>query len=204
MLNQKQFWEDIYQRKPSSELSWTQEFPQISLDFVHSLDLPKTAKIIDIGGGESKLVDRLLDENFSDITVLDISEQALNRARERLGKRAGDVKWIAQDVLEFTPETPFDFWHDRATFHFLTNPVLIKKYISVICQTIIQSGHAVIGTFSEQGPEKCSGLPIRRYGEEDLSKSFSVGFEKLKCVSDDHITPFDTAQNFLFCLFHRL
>ena len=199
--NLKSHWEQIYETKKTGELSWTQELPFTSLDFIHSFHVPKSAKIIDIGGGESKLVDYLLDEGYENITVLDISEHALQRAKDRLGKRADKVNWLAGDVTEFRPETTYDVWHDRATFHFLTTPGEIQKYLSTAREAI--KGYLAIGTFSNRGPEKCSGLPVKRYDEQLLSWELHNGFAKIRCITEDHETPFHTFQNFLFCSFKR-
>jgi SAM-dependent methyltransferase len=166
-----------------------------------SFGLTKTANIIDIGGGDSKLVDFLLDEGFLNITVLDISTKAIDMAKQRLGNKAKIVKWVVSDIIDFQPETTFDIWHDRATFHFLTTNEQIAKYIDIARNSV--SGFIIIGTFSINGPEKCSGLPIERYSEEKLIAEFQKGFEKIHCMTEDHITPFDTKQNFLFCSFER-
>ena len=194
-------WDTVYKTKNPGQLSWTQQIPKTSLDFIHSFGLTKTAKIIDIGGGDSKLVDYLLDEGFQNITVLDISAQALEKAKQRLGDRAGKINWIVSDITEFQPNTTFDVWHDRATFHFLTTSDQIAKYIDTARNSV--TGFLTIGTFSENGPEKCSGLPIRQYTDEKLITEFQNGFDKIKCVKEDHKTPFDTIQNFLFCSFKR-
>jgi ubiquinone/menaquinone biosynthesis C-methylase UbiE len=203
MKQDKKHWENIYQTKLPAEVSWTEEVPQTSLTFIHSFHLPKTARIIDVGGGDAKLVDFLLNENFQDITVLDISGKALERAKQRLGSNATKVKWIEKDVIEFAPDTAFDLWHDRAAFHFMSTNEQITKYLSIVRKVIKPEGYLVIGTFSEKGPEKCSGLPVRRYSDQTLAKELSIGFKKLKCVTEDHITPFHTKQNFLFCSFRR-
>ncbi|MGZ5281030.1 MAG: class I SAM-dependent methyltransferase [Bacteroidia bacterium] len=195
----KQHWENVYQNKQPNEVSWTQEIPQTSLDFIHSFNLPKTAGIIDIGGGDSKLVDYLLAENYENITVLDISEKALERAKKRLGKKAEKVKWIASDITEFKPEENYDLWHDRATFHFLTTPQQVDKYMNIATKAV--SGFLTMGTFSDKGPVKCSGLEIKQYTEQTLQDQLHAGFEKIVCIEEDHITPFQTKQNFLFCSF---
>jgi hypothetical protein len=198
---EKSHWENLYATKEPNEVSWTQETPQTSIDFIHSYNLPKTASIIDIGGGDSKLVDYLLKEGFIDITVLDISGNALNRAKRRLGKNADKVKWIVSDVTEFKPSRVYDVWHDRATFHFLTTPEQINEYIDRARKGV--KGFITIGTFSENGPDKCSGLFIKKYSEDQLEKELNNGFEKIKCITEDHKTPFNTIQNFLFCSFRR-
>lgn len=196
-------WEKVYTTKQPDEVSWTQEVPQISLDLIHALQLPKTAAIIDIGGGDSKLVDYLLGEGFEHITVLDISVQALERAKARLGEQASKVTWIVQDITTFTPTTTFDLWHDRAAFHFLTTETQISKYLATAKESVKDGGYTVIGTFSTSGPEKCSGLPIKQYSEATLTDLLNNGFEKIKCVTENHITPFNTTQHFLFCSFKR-
>ena len=203
MEPEKKHWEDIYRTKQPEEVSWTQEVPVISLDLIRSFQLPKTARIIDIGGGDSKLADFLLDADYKDVTVLDISGAALERARQRLGSRADKIKWVEQDITRFDPTTRFDLWHDRAAFHFLTGIEQINKYLSIAGKSINDGGYAVIGTFSADGPEKCSGLPIRRYDEHTLAAAFSTGFKKISCITEDHITPFQTKQNFLFCSFRK-
>jgi SAM-dependent methyltransferase len=200
-INRKNHWETVYETKQPNEVSWTQENPKTSLDFIRETQLEKSAKIIDIGGGDSKFVDFLLEEGYENITVLDISEKALERAKKRLGKNAEKVSWIASDITEFRPETSYDIWHDRATFHFLTTAEQIKKYVEITEKWV--SGFLIIGTFSDQGPKKCSGLDIKQYSGSELEKQFSNRFKKLKCITKDHTTPFETKQNFTFCLFEK-
>jgi 2-polyprenyl-3-methyl-5-hydroxy-6-metoxy-1,4-benzoquinol methylase len=203
MENKKLHWDKIYSTKSSDEVSWTQEVPATSLRFLHSFNLPKNASIIDIGGGDSKLVDFLLDEGFTNITVLDISEQALRKAQMRLGERAIMVKWIVSDVREFKPAQKFDVWHDRATFHFLTTQDEIEKYVELAGRSVKSHGFMAIGTFSDRGPTKCSGLDVTQYSEDELEKTLTYHFRKIRCITEDHITPFRVAQNFLFCSFRR-
>jgi ubiquinone/menaquinone biosynthesis C-methylase UbiE len=203
METRKEHWEKVYATKQPNEVSWTQELPKTSLDFVHSFNLPKSASIIDIGGGDSKLVDNLLDEGFQNITVLDISEKAIKRAKQRLGDRAKKVNWIESDVTEFHPSTVYDCWHDRATFHFLTSSNDVNTYLAIARQSVPSGGGMVIGTFSDKGPKKCSMLDVHQYTEEELQQQLKNGFKKIKCVTEDHITPFNTTQNFLFCSFKR-
>ncbi len=200
-LDRKNHWETVYETKNPDQVSWTQETPKTSLDFINSFGLNKTAKIIDIGGGDSKLVDYLLDEGYENVTVLDISAKSLEKAKNRLGEKANKVNWIVSDITEFEPNMTFDVWHDRATFHFLTKTDQIKKYMKTARNSV--SGFLTIGTFSKNGPEKCSGLEIKQYNEEELASELKDGFDKIKCVAEDHLTPFDTAQNFLFCSFKR-
>ncbi len=200
----KDHWETIYQTKQTDQVSWAQTVPATSLAFIQQARLPKSARIIDIGGGDSKLVDFLLDEGYEHISVLDISETALTRAKQRLGERAVRVEWIVSDITEFEPVQPYDFWHDRAAFHFLTTTEHISKYLITARAGTVPSGFVTIGTFSETGPATCSGLPIRRYSEQALTDELARGFRKLRCITEDHITPFQTSQNFLFCSFQRL
>lgn len=197
----KNHWETVYETKNPGQVSWTQEVPTTSLDFIHSFGTDKTASIIDIGGGDSKLVDCLLSEGYENITVLDISEKALEKAKKRLGNKAEKVNWVVSDITEFKPTGHYDIWHDRATFHFLTTKEQVSKYLDIARQSV--SGFMTIGTFSKNGPAKCSGLDIRQYDEQTLTAELESGFEKLKCITEDHTTPFNTKQNFLFCSFKR-
>lgn len=199
--NKKQHWETVYETKLPNEVSWTQENPKTSLDFIRETNLGKSAKIIDVGGGDSKLVDFLLDEGYQNITVLDISANALERAKKRLGKKSEKVSWIVSDVTEFKPETTYDIWHDRATFHFLTTSEQIKTYVETTEKWV--TDFLIIGAFSENGPKKCSGLEIKQYSETAIENQFSDGFKKLKCITEDHVTPFETKQNFTFCIFKK-
>jgi 2-polyprenyl-3-methyl-5-hydroxy-6-metoxy-1,4-benzoquinol methylase len=200
-LDKKKHWETVYETKNPDQVSWTQEIPKTSLAFIHSFGLKKTAKIIDIGGGDSKFVDYLLDEGFENITVLDISFKSLEKAKKRLGGKANKVNWIVSDILEFKPNMTFDVWHDRATFHFLTTTDQVKKYMKTARKSV--NGFLTIGTFSKNGPKKCSGLDIKQYNENELILELKEGFKKIKCITEDHLTPFDTTQNFLFCSFKR-
>lgn len=202
MSERKDHWETVYRTKQPHEVSWTQEIPQTSLEAIRKLNLPKTARIIDVGGGDSKLVDFLIEEGFINITVLDISENALERAKVRLGEKAKMVNWIASDITLFNPETKYDLWHDRAVFHFLTTPEHIERYLETTRNWVI--GYLLMATFSENGPEKCSGLQVSQYSSDKLASLFSEGFELQDFHTEDHITPFGTKQNFLFCSLRRI
>ena len=195
----KKHWETVYEIKNPSEVSWTQEIPEISLAFIKSFALDKTAKIIDIGGGDSKLVDHLLELGFENITVLDISAKSLEKAKIRLGEKSSKVTWIVSDILDFEPTETYDVWHDRAAFHFLTTDDEIERYKSIVKNSV--NGYLVIGTFSDNGPLKCSGLQITRYSDELLTSTFESDFEKIDGLLKDHETPFGTTQNFLYCSF---
>lgn len=201
--DRKQHWEKIYTTKTPVEVSWFQPVPRTSLDFFKRFNIPTTGKIIDVGGGDSYLVDHLLDMGYTDITVLDISGAALARAKQRLGDRAGQVKWIEADIREFNPPEAYDFWHDRATFHFLTEEPDIVHYVEMVNRALSLEGIFVLGTFSEKGPEKCSGYTVRRYSEEDMTAVLERFFKKIVCVPETHKTPFDTYQEFIFCSFRK-
>jgi 2-polyprenyl-3-methyl-5-hydroxy-6-metoxy-1,4-benzoquinol methylase len=199
--NKKAHWEKVYETQKPEQVSWTQPIPQTSLDFIHAFNLPKNAKIIDIGGGDSKLVDYLLQEGFTNITVLDISAAALVKAKKRLGKKSKAVNWIVSDIIDFQPEDHYDLWHDRATFHFLTQEKQVDQYLTTAYEAV--NHYMVISTFSENGPEKCSGLPVKQYSEMQLQNQLNKHFEKIRCINEDHLTPFHTTQSFLFCSFKK-
>jgi SAM-dependent methyltransferase len=203
-FDRQKHWENIYHTKELKDVSWFQPTPETSLDFFKQFEVPKTAKIIDIGGGDSFLVDYLLDLGYKDITVLDISITAIERAKKRLGENANKVKWIVADASNFEPPETYDFWHDRAAFHFLTEEDEISKYLETAQQNINPTGILVIGTFSEQGPKKCSGIEIKQYSERTMTDRLKLFFDKIKCITVDHKTPFDTIQNFVFCSFKKL
>ncbi|KMQ59449.1 SAM-dependent methyltransferase [Chryseobacterium angstadtii] len=199
---QKEHWENVYATKNQDQVSWTQEIPQTSLDFIDSFPLGKDAKIIDIGGGDGNLVDFLLKKGYQDITVLDISAKALDKAKARLGTEAEKVKWIVSDITTFQPQETYDIWHDRAAFHFLTTPEQISGYLDIAEKNT--TGFMIIGTFSKNGPLQCSGLDIQQYDDVSLAARFKTGFEKIKCLTENHTTPFGTVQNFVFCSFKKI
>ncbi len=174
------------------------------MEFINLFGLSRHARIIDIGGGDSHLVDTLLELGYTNISVLDISSKAIDRAKTRLGNKAEIVQWIESDILEFTPAGEYDFWHDRAAFHFLTSETQIMRYLSIVRQAIKPNGHMVLGTFSEKGPKKCSGLDIKQYTEASMSSLFEKDFKRIKCIEENHTTPFETLQNFVFCSFQKL
>lgn len=199
----KNHWEHIYNTKQPNQVSWTQEVPTISINFLKQLQIPKNASIIDVGGGDSKFVDYLLAEGYTNISVLDISEAAINRAKSRLGEKAINVNWIVGDILDFNPTGHYDLWHDRAAFHFQTDISSISKYIEIVKKAC--SDKIVIGTFSVDGPTKCSGLEIKQYEETSLKSEFeNAQFKNIECKREDHITPSGSVQNFIFCAFEKM
>ena len=203
MATTKDHWEEVFSTKAEDEVSWFQEYPKTSVEFFELFNLPLDANIIDIGGGDSHLVDVFIAKGYKNIYVLDISANALERAKQRLGDKVNSVHWIVSDVVDFVPPVKFDFWHDRAAFHFLTTEAEIEKYLSIVKQHISSAGKMVIGTFSTEGPEKCSGLPVKQYDEKALSSLLQKWFTKIKCITTEHITPFKTIQQFLFCSFQK-
>ncbi len=203
-MNIEQHWQTVYEEKSPTDVSWFQPQPQQSLDFILGFGLPLSAAIIDVGGGDSLLVDNLMQLGYTNITVLDISAAAIEKAKQRLGEKASLVKWIVSDILDFNPSSKYDCWHDRATFHFLTEENDIEKYVSIANAAIKGEGRIVVATFSSTGPLKCSGLPVKQYNESLLSKTLQRWFKKIRCITTDHITPFNTIQNFIFCSFKKL
>ena len=202
-LDKRAHWENVFATKQETEVSWYQQKPETSINFFTENNISKDAKIIDIGGGDSYLVDYLLELGYQDISVLDISKYALDRAKQRLGDKAKNVKWIEANAAHFQPVEKYDFWHDRATFHFLTEHEDIENYIKTANESIAVNGVLIIGTFSENGPKKCSGIDIKQYSEKSLQKVFLPFFEKINCFTTDHNTPFNTVQNFTFCSFRK-
>lgn len=202
-FNKQKHWENIYQTKELKEVSWYQPTPKTSLDFIKELNVPTTARIIDIGGGDSFLVDYLLELGYQDVSVLDISETAIEKAKQRLGRKAKNVKWIVTDITSFKPTEKYDLWHDRAAFHFLTSEQDISIYLNTAQQSIKPNGFLIVGAFSEEGPKKCSGIDIKQYSETSMTQCFENLFTKIKCNVVDHKTPFDTTQNFIFCSFKK-
>ena len=197
----KKHWDNIYATKQMKELSWFQEMPQTSLELIESLRLKKDASIIDIGGGDGFLVDHLLKLGYINITVLDISKNAINRAKERLGQDSNKVKWIVSDITEFEPIDKYDIWHDRAVFHFLTTDKNKNNYKKLVDYAI--NGYMLLATFSDDGPNKCSGLEICKYSELELKSQFKDSFTVVDSFKKDHVTPFNTTQSFTISLFKR-
>jgi ubiquinone/menaquinone biosynthesis C-methylase UbiE len=203
-MDNQEHWDKVFVHKNDNEKSWFQPYPATSIAFIDELNLPKDAAIIDVGGGDSRLVDVLLEKGYSDITVLDISAAAINIARERLGDKAERVHWITGDILKFIPSRHYDCWHDRAVFHFVTQPDNIHHYTQLMTNAIQPHGTLIIGTFAEDGPEKCSGLPVNRYSQSKLENILQPSFEKIRCMNEKHQTPFNTTQSFTFCSFRRV
>ncbi|SNR88304.1 class I SAM-dependent methyltransferase [Hymenobacter mucosus] len=200
----RQHWEALYAAKQPHEMSWTQPVPATSLAFIQALALPRHAPILDVGGGDSRLVDFLLADGYQDLTVLDISGRALANVRQRLGAAGQAVHWLEADIRTVEPDRRYALWHDRAAFHFLINPAEVGRYLETARQALLPGGYLVLGAFALDGPGRCSGLPVRQYNEASLTAQMPAGFARLRCQSAVHTTPFDTNQPFVFCAFRRL
>lgn len=200
-MNKKEHWENVFSQKQQNEVSWYQPVPKSSIEFFESNNVPLDANIIDVGSGDSYFIDYLIDKGYKNVFALDISEHALNRLKTRLGEKAKNVYWIVSDILDFKSDVAFDYWHDRAAFHFLADKKDINKYISITHDYVAPKGIMMVATFSDSGPLKCSGLNIQQYSKIDLENQFANYFDKIKCVNETHQTPFSTNQNFTFCSF---
>jgi len=203
-MDRKAHWENIYTTKEADAVSWYQPSAHTSMEFVNKAGLSPDARIIDIGGGDSYFAERLLEAGFTDITVVDISAAALERAKERLGNKANGITWIVADAADFNPPAVYDFWHDRAAFHFLTDGGDMENYLKTAHSHLSPDGTFVLGTFSETGPTKCSGIEIKQYSEAAMQERLSPYFEKTECLKANHDTPFGTVQHFTFCGFRKL
>ena len=201
-MEKKKHWENIYQTKNIDGVSWYQETPYESIELIKKFSTTDSDMIIDIGCGKSFLADNLLKLNYKNITLVDISLNALKEVKERLNNKS--LNFIETDVLNLKLERTFDIWHDRAVFHFITNKKSIEKYISLCNEYIGEEGKLIIGTFAEDGPLKCSGLEIKRYSVENLKELFKENFEFIKGFKKLHSTPFGTRQSFTFCVFRKI
>ena len=198
-------WDDVYDTKDPGRVSWYAPHLERSLELIAAANLPPTASIIDVGGGVSSLPGDLLDQGFRDVTVLDVSASAVQRARDGLGERASTVRWIVSDVTTAElDEGAYDLWHDRAVFHFLTDEDDRAAYIRQVSRALRPGGRIIVATFGLEGPEKCSGLPVVRYDDASLVRQFGAVFERLECLHDTHETPWGSAQDFVYCLCRRV
>jgi SAM-dependent methyltransferase len=203
MSIQQSHWENVYATKGEDEVSWFQENPAPSLALLDRLGVDRASPIIDVGGGASRLVDRLLEKGFRNLTVLDLSESALNASRARIGPDSDRVTWVPADVTRWETEETFALWHDRAAFHFLTEAQDRAAYISRLHRFVRRGGYAIIATFAPDGPERCSGLPILRYDSASLAAAIGEAFTLVSTEPDAHVTPWGSEQRFQFSVFRR-
>lgn len=203
MSDRKAHWENVYGNKSPLDVSWFQKQPVLSLQLIRNTQLVLDAPIIDIGGGASTLVEHLYDEGYINIGVLDISDNALTCAQSRLGDKASNIEWYAEDITLFKPAHQFSLWHDRAVFHFLTDKSDRSKYINILKQALEPNGHLIIAAFAIGGPTKCSGLDIVQYDAEKLKAELGKGFKLLEEVNEIHITPANKEQKFMYFRFIR-
>jgi SAM-dependent methyltransferase len=203
-MDSKNHWEDVYRSKAPGAVSWYRAHLDVSLTLIVEVVSDQNAAIIDVGGGESTLVDDLLQRGYRNLTVLDVSGVALDTTRKRLGSIAGQVTWVESDItLVDLPEHCYDVWHDRAVFHFLTEPSERDAYVHLLTRALRPGGHAVIATFGPLGPTRCSGLDVRRYDAQQLFDEFGAGFELVTSTLEDHHTPAGSSQQFLYCCFRK-
>jgi len=203
-FDRKDHWEHIYSEKQATEVSWYQKRPLRSFELIKATGIDTSARIIDIGGGASTLADFILDAGYENLSVLDISHAAIEQAKSRLGKRADKVTWYEHDITEFTPDEPFDVWHDRAVFHFLTEADDRTSYVGILSNALKPGAHAIIAAFNLDGPEKCSGLDIVQYSPETISAVLGDAFQLVETSTEEHVTPGGSSQSFVYCRFIRV
>lgn len=203
MAHPRDHWEKVHAAGIDPQRSWYQERPQVSLDLIDRAGIGPAARVVDIGAGASRLVDCLHARGHRDLTVLDLSDAALAQSRARLGDAPG-ITWVAADVLDWTPPQLYDLWHDRAAFHFLTDAVDRRTYVATLRRALRPGGHAIIGTFAPDGPERCSGLPVMRHDAASLQAELGPEFTLVHALRHDHRTPSDAVQRFQFALFRRV
>jgi trans-aconitate methyltransferase len=202
-LSRRNHWENVYATRGENQVSWFQEAPEPSLALIELAGAIRSSAIIDIGGGASRLVDCLVSQGYEDVTVLDLSAAALASARSRIGDKADRVTWIAADVTAWEPSRTYDVWHDRAAFHFLTDPKDQMAYVARLRRALRPGGHAIVGTFAPDGPERCSGLIVNRYDANSLAATLGSGFELIDTRRHGHATPWGAMQKFQFSTFRR-
>lgn len=202
MIEKQPHWENVYQSKDAGSVSWFQAFPERSLKMIEAAAVVPPAHVIDVGGGASCLVDVLLEKGFQ-VTVLDISQSALHVSRQRLGSNAEAARWIAEDITTWRPSEGYDVWHDRAVFHFLIDPPDRAKYLTALRGALRRGGFAILATFAQDGPERCSGLPVRRYSSDDLERELGADYTLIRTEREEHYTPWGVSQMFTWALFAR-
>ncbi|MEB2283555.1 MAG: class I SAM-dependent methyltransferase [Myxococcales bacterium] len=203
-LPEREHWETVFREKHEDEVSWFQERAAISLQLIANTGVAKTASIVDVGAGASRLVDGLLAAGYRDLLVVDLAEAALAKARARLKERASEVRWLVRDVTTWVPEERFDVWHDRALFHFMVHPEDREAYLTTLRRALSVGGHAIFATFASDGPESCSGMPVQRYEPETLAQALGADFHLVESVRDAHVTPANKVQSFQYSRFERV
>jgi len=202
-MDVKTHWENIYSTKTPDQVSWYRPHLETSMALIKRAAIDRRASIIDVGGGESTLVDDLLEQEFQNITVLDVSQAAIDVNKARLGERAKEVHWIVADITRVDLEAQaYDVWHDRAVFHFLTSPQQRADYVRQVAQSVRSGGYVIVSTFGPDGPTKCSGLDVVRYDADSLHEEFGARFRLVESSKEIHQTPFGTTQQFLYCFCH--
>lgn len=202
-MERKTHWEQVYSTRKPNEVGWYQAYPEASLKLIASTGVEKSAAIIDVGGGASNLADALLDQGYRDLTIIDISATALAATRARLGKNAEEVKWRVSDITEFAPPQQYAVWHDRAVFHFLTEPADRERYLAAARSALPPGGHLILATFALDGPPQCSGLDVVRYSVDSLRQEVGDDFELVESFGGIHLTPSMGKQSYTFCRFIR-
>lgn len=202
-MEPREHWRHVYAVKRPDEVSWFQGSPGPSLDALDRCGAGPDMSLIDVGAGASSLADVLLDRGWTDVTLVDISETALEASRLRLGPRASKVRWEAADIRDWRPDRAFDVWHDRAVFHFLTEPGDRAAYRNALIDGTHPGSHVILATFAPDGPDKCSGLPVRRYDAAALADELGAEFELVDDWRQTHVTPWGSEQSFQWCLFTR-
>jgi ubiquinone/menaquinone biosynthesis C-methylase UbiE len=200
MATRKEHWDSVYAAKAPRELTWFREHLDTSLRMIRNTGAVKDAAIIDVGGGNSTLVDDLLEGGSVDVSVLDISSKAISDSKERVGERGDDVEWIVADITKIElPPDRYDIWHDRAVFHFLTDDEDRRRYVDLVMRSLKRGGHIIVASFSLDGPQKCSGLDVMRYSPETMHDEFGDTFRLVESIPETHIAPSGKIQDFVYC-----
>jgi SAM-dependent methyltransferase len=203
--DRRDYWDQVYRTKAVDAVSWFQPHASRSIELIRAAGLPAAAALIDVGSGASRLIDDLIDLGLTNITALDLSASALDATRLRLGQRAASVQWIEADITTVVlPDRAYDLWHDRAAFHFLTDAAQRQAYVAAAERAIRPRGHLIVATFADDGPTRCSGLPVMRYSADALNDTFSARFSRVACIHESHVTPSGAEQRFVYCHWRRI
>ncbi len=204
-MDNKQHWDNVYASKQSEDLTWYQQHERISLDIIKNVAPNITSNIIDIGGGSSTLIDDLLNTGYRNLSVLDLSSEALSTSKKRLAERNSVISWIEADITKVElPKNYYDVWHDRAVFHFLTQQQDREAYVDRVNNSVKPGGYVIVATFGSDGPLKCSGLPVVRYDSKELHNEFGNGYKLIDHIEEEHLTPKGAIQKFIYCYCKKL